>query len=241
MMRGADESAAAHADSIQGLTRKVAIFWGVGFVVSIHRRDQPHLAALREEAAAKALPVDTLVGEIVRRTVATFERPLDRLYAEFENLEAQAFQERTPRRFVSESYLLKRQASLVKRLLRLTLDTLPKLKEMLDNHGDRRLRAARESVESSAFYADDLVENLTHLLNLHLSLQSHREGEVMRVLTMFSVFFLPLSFIAGVYGMNFEFMPELHHPWGYFAVLGLMAAVVLGLAIWFRRRGWWKR
>jgi magnesium transporter len=58
---------------------------------------------------------------------------------------------------------------------------------------------------------------------------------------MFSVFFLPLSFIAGVYGMNFEFMPELHHPWGYFAVLGLMAAVVLGLAIWFRRRGWWKR
>jgi magnesium transporter len=60
----------------------------------------------------------------------------------------------------------------------------------------------------------------------------------MRILTVFSAFFLPLTFIVGVYGMNFAHMPELAHPWGYFVVLGGMAALSLGIWIWFRRRGW---
>ena len=70
---------------------------------------------------------------------------------------------------------------------------------------------------------------------------SHRTNEVMRVLTVFSAFFLPLTFIVGVYGMNFVHMPELGRRWGYPAVLGLMALVCLVIFIWFRRRGWLRR
>ena len=70
------------------------------------------------------------------------------------------------------------------------------------------------------FYADELLEDVNNLLHMQLSLASHRGNEVMRVLTIFSAFFLPLTFVVGIYGMNFHYMPELTQPWGYPAGLG---------------------
>ncbi|MBT8084857.1 MAG: magnesium/cobalt transporter CorA [Woeseia sp.] len=76
------------------------------------------------------------------------------------------------------------------------------------------------------------------LLNTHLSLLSHRLNQVMRVLTIATVIFLPLGLLAGIYGMNFGFMPELGWQFGYFAVLALMATVATTLITIFKRRGW---
>jgi len=75
-------------------------------------------------------------------------------------------------------------------------------------------------------------------LDAYLSVQSNRMNEVMKTLTVISTVMLPITFIAGVYGMNFDRMPELHWLWGYPFALGLMAAVTL-VTLWsFRRRGW---
>jgi magnesium transporter len=63
-------------------------------------------------------------------------------------------------------------------------------------------------------------------------------NEIMKVLTIFSATMLPLTFIAGVYGMNFDHMPELHAKYGYYAVWIIMIVVVSGMLIFFRRRGW---
>lgn len=76
------------------------------------------------------------------------------------------------------------------------------------------------------------------LLNTHLSLVSHRLNQVMRVLTITTVIFLPLALLAGVYGMNFQFMPELSWHYGYFGVLGTMAGIAIGLGVVFKRKGW---
>ena len=89
-------------------------------------------------------------------------------------------------------------------------------------------------------FFDELMESVNSLLNLHLSMASHRTNEVVRVLTIFSVFLLPLSLIASVYGMNFEHMPELKWTYGYPMVIGIMLAVTLGIFLWFRRKGWLK-
>ena len=89
---------------------------------------------------------------------------------------------------------------------------------------------------------NDLVESyrdlVTSALEAYLSVQSNRMNEIMKQLTLIATVMLPITFIAGVYGMNFEHMPELKWWWGYPAALGLMAVIVVVSMIWFWRKGW---
>jgi magnesium transporter len=88
----------------------------------------------------------------------------------------------------------------------------------------------------------DLAESYRDLisgsLEAYLSVISNRMNEIMKVLTIFSAIMLPLTFIAGVYGMNFDNMPELHSRYGYFATIAVMIVVAVGMLFFFWRRGW---
>jgi magnesium transporter len=88
----------------------------------------------------------------------------------------------------------------------------------------------------------DTVESyrdmLSGMLDVYLSSISNRMNEVMKVLTIFAAIFIPLTFVAGVYGMNFSFMPELGWRWGYFAALLVMAIVAVILIVYFKRKRW---
>lgn len=79
---------------------------------------------------------------------------------------------------------------------------------------------------------------ITGMLETYLSLSSNRMNEVMKVLTVMATIFIPLTFIAGIYGMNFENMPELHHHLGYPGVMILMLVIALGMLYYFRRKKW---
>ncbi len=79
---------------------------------------------------------------------------------------------------------------------------------------------------------------LSGMLDLYLSNVSLKLNETMKVLTMISTIFIPLSFLASLYGMNFRYMPELETRYGYFVVLGVMACTVAGMVLFFRRKGW---
>lgn len=81
-------------------------------------------------------------------------------------------------------------------------------------------------------------EITTGLMETYLSMMSNKMNEVMKVLTVIATIFIPLTFIVGIYGMNFKYMPELEWPWAYFAVWGVMIAVVVGMAFYFKRKKW---
>ncbi|NJL83995.1 MAG: hypothetical protein HC890_15660 [Chloroflexaceae bacterium] len=91
----------------------------------------------------------------------------------------------------------------------------------------------------------EIVENdrelAANILDLYQSALANRMNEIMKVLTIIATIFIPLTFIAGVYGMNFENMPELHTRNGYFVVLGMMAILGFGMFAWFIRKGWLSR
>ena len=120
--------------------------------------------------------------------------------------------------------------------------------------------AMRSVVSDSAAQFRDLIEHVTQsiarvdgirgmeqgLVNLVISTQGDRLGETMKVLTVFSALFMPLSFVAGVYGMNFDRespwnMPELGWRYGYLYAIGLMTLIGIGLVYFFWRRGWLNR
>ena len=99
------------------------------------------------------------------------------------------------------------------------------------------LRGNRLAVNLSCL-ANLYNELANDLMNGYLSLASHRLNNIMKVLTIITCIFVPLSFIAGVYGMNFEVMPELGSRYGYFVILGLMFTIATGLLLGFRRNRW---
>ena len=76
------------------------------------------------------------------------------------------------------------------------------------------------------------------LLDTYMSLASNRQNEVMKVLTIMSSIFIPLTFLAGIYGMNFDYMPELHERWSYPLLLAVMVVVAAFMVLFFARRGW---
>jgi magnesium transporter len=98
-------------------------------------------------------------------------------------------------------------------------------------------RLHQKSLELLDQIDDDMV-TLESASNFFFSSQNHKMNEVMKTLTIVSAIFIPLTFIVGVYGMNFENMPELKYPNGYYIVIGFMISIVIGMVYYFKKRNW---
>jgi len=244
ILRAADERADASAETVQAFTRKVAIFWGADFLITIHRKEQPYLSAVMHQwqqrtVLAEDVPryLSELLVDITNAVVLSYEVPLVDAEARLDAFEAQLLSDHDVTVLLRDMYLIKRRVTLAKRLLWRTLSIATRLPGAGDRTGPL-MQDLRENAESMHFYADELLEDVTNLLNMQLALAAHRTNEVVQILTIFSAFFLPLTFIVGVYGMNFERMPEISHPLGYPFVWVVMIAVSAAIWSWFRRRGW---
>jgi magnesium transporter len=116
--------------------------------------------------------------------------------------------------------------------------------ELLSEETCLYLRDVADHATMAVDVVETLREMVSSLMDLYLSSISNRMNEIMKVLTIIATIFIPLSFVAGLYGMNFDptvspfNMPELGWYWGYPVALGVMALVAVGLLVFFRRRGW---
>lgn len=244
ILRAFDEHSAPQADTIQSLTRKVALFWGDGFLISIHRKAQSYLTVIQERWAGRTeTPPDAagftaeLLVDIANAVVLSYEPPLADAESRVDEFEGSLLRNRDVPTALASIYRVKRRILLAKRLLWRTLHVAIRLPVPGVAHAPL-IQDLRENAESMHFYADELLEDVNNLLNMQLALAAHRTNQVVQVLTVFSAFFLPLTFIVGVYGMNFEHMPELTQRLGYPAVWLFMIGVSAAIWIWFRRRGW---
>lgn len=134
------------------------------------------------------------------------------------------------RALITLSRLLWRQRDLMARLLRDETVFRRETQIYLRDAYDRTIQLL-DMIETTRELAASLVE-------IQLSISANRSNQIMKTLTIMASIFIPLTFVAGVYGMNFEWMPELGWKAGYPLVLLFMLIVSLGLLLWFRRRGW---
>ncbi|HEY1096483.1 MAG TPA: CorA family divalent cation transporter [Alphaproteobacteria bacterium] len=226
------------SDTIQDLSSKVAIFYARDFLITVHRQPQPVIELVKQENDDETFcPTTTeLALQIIRAVVESYIEPAHHLTREMEECEDEIFLNSKAPDVLKTLYYLKRQCSSARRILVLTKDVINAV-----GRNSTLTATVQDTVdlETKALTLYDQMEDaMTHLLEIYLSLQSQRADEVMRVLTIFSAFFLPLTFIVGVYGMNFHFMPELTWKYGYYFCLGLMVAVFGAIYIWFKRKGW---
>jgi magnesium transporter len=230
--------------SIQDVTRKIAIFTRGDTVVTIHRSAQPALEKLEREHprlhnGERCTPSCFLVS-LTHEVLATYDKPLEDAEQTLNQFEADVFDPKTRSPDLLEIHQLKGKLGLIRRLMWLTIQVIQKFAGPQER-ASPMIQDLRETAEGYQFYADQLLDEAQNLIAMHLAVASHRTNEVMRVLTVFSAFFLPLTFIVGVYGMNFRYMPELERRWGYPMILAVMLAVSLAIFVWFRRRGWLRR
>lgn len=112
---------------------------------------------------------------------------------------------------------------------------------LLDSSNRHHFSELKENCYEVLEEIDANKQILDGMSNLYYAVQGQRMNEIMKVLTIVSSIFIPLTFIVGVYGMNFKHMPELEYQYGYYTVIGVMLLIGLSLLVYFSRKGWLKK
>jgi magnesium transporter len=179
----------------------------------------------------------SLIDVIVDQYYAVAEEIGDRL----EEIEEQIF-ENPSRELLEKIRLTKKEIITIRKSLTPLLEAISKLNrdepELIGLEVMRYYDDIRDHIVQIVDYIDTYRELSAELKESYLSNLTLRMNQVMKLLTIITTIFIPLTFIAGVYGMNFENMPELYWEYGYFFILAIMLVIVTGMLIYFRRRKW---
>jgi len=234
-------------DDHELIIEHLSIILGKGYVITFQESDGDVFNNLRDRIEHKkgrirGYGADYLAYALLDAVVDNYFSVMEILGEHVEDLEENIFEFETNDLIANEIQALKRQILKIRRAvfpLREGINRLEKNEHPLINpkiqHFTRDLYDHIIQVSESI---DLYREMVWGLMDMHMSIISNKMNEIMKVLTIIATIFIPLTFIAGIYGMNFENMPELHTRDGYFVLLGLMAVIFIIMIIYFRRKKW---
>ncbi|GHF95396.1 hypothetical protein GCM10017783_04130 [Deinococcus piscis] len=234
----------ARPEELAEESERISIFLYADSLLTLSREELPYLERVREIVGRETVDSPAEIAfEILDTGAESFVVFMRALEDRIDILEQRMFDfdHRGKENMVQTVFDLKQRLNHARRLCNEAQDMLT----LLARHASAseedllRFRDVRDSMNRLGKRLDTSRDNLSNLLAIHSSVQSQRMNEVMRTLAAVSTVFLPLTFLAGVWGMNFEYMPELHWKFGY-ALAWLSFALVAGALAWvFKRRGWW--
>ncbi len=222
-------------------------YLGRNYVVTYHHENFPSIDKIKQSIRSSPVTCQRgaafLLHHIIDSIVDDYLPVMDDFDERINQLEDDIFAlNRANKQILEEILGLKRSVLRVKRITSKQLDVLYRI-----SHGQFQLISG----SVLPFYRDiydhlvrvtDLAESYRDIisgsLEAYLSVVSNRLNEIMKVLTIFSALMLPLTFIVGVYGMNFDNIPEIHSRYGYYVIWLVMILIAAGMLMFFRRRGW---
>jgi magnesium transporter len=226
-------------------TTEVAIFLGAHFVVSNHNIPLFCAESVRGMVEADGRPMrhgpDFLAHALVDALVDNVLPTIDNMIEFADEVEEEVVHQ--PQQSTLEEILkLKRSTLRIHRVMAPQREVLNRLSRgEFPIIGERALIFYRDVYDHVVRIEDlnqTIRERADSALATYLSSVANRQNEVMKVLSIVATIFLPLALLAGIYGMNFEYMPELGWRWSYFVLLGFMGAVIATAIWWFWARGW---
>lgn len=224
-------------ENVQDLTSTIAIFFCEKFILTIHLKKQSLfeqvIASMEEKMPSSSRD---LLNILIASCLNTYEDPIKKMEQSVNYYERMVFLKPKDEPLLKGVYYLKREIDLLKQMLILSYDIIDKLDSK--EEGNVETRDTRDLFIKLQSMLIAKSENINHLLEVYFSVSSQRTNETIRVLTIFSVFFMPMTFIVGIYGMNFEVMPELKWKFGYPGVLLLMGVVNVLIYFWFKKKKW---
>jgi magnesium transporter len=227
-------------------SEQVSLILGANYVISFQEKVGDIFDPVRERirngrGRIRRMKADYLAYALVDTLVDNYFIILENLGEKIEGMEDELVANPTPET-LQTIHILKREMIFLRK-------SVWPLREVISS-----LERGESSLiyESTGMYFRDVYDHtiqvmdtvetyrdmVSGMLDTYLSSLSNRMNEVMKVLTIIATIFIPLTFVAGIYGMNFEFMPELKWHWGYFAALGLMVVIFIGMVFYFRRKRW---
>lgn len=221
------------ATTVHELSGKVAFFIRDGLLITVHRSNFPFLLDIKDTLDSST-DIHHLVIHIFNHIVNSYVEPASWHASHMDEIEKVIFLKDLKRVSQEDLYYQKAELRISKKLLLLTQSVLNQYAMPVEHQ--TALQDVKDSLVRLILEYEEALEDSNSLMNTYLSLTAQKSNDVMKLLTIFSAFFLPLTFIVGVYGMNFDIMPELKWHYGYLFVVLLMLAISLIIYFWFRRR-----
>jgi magnesium transporter len=233
------------SDEFEFGTIQLAIFIGQRFLVTRHSGHSRSIDTLRQEAEQDkgflAGGADALALRLCRIMADRYTKKLLALEPRLDDLEIEIV-ESPDDSMLAELIGYKTDLRKFRRVLVYHVQVFSELMKspppQVRPERVHEIRDVYEHQERASSLASLYYEVSSDLIEGYISLASHRLNNIIKVLTIITAIFVPLSFLAGIYGMNFEYMPELKSEAGYFVLLGIMASVATILVLLFRRKQW---
>ena len=230
-------------------TEKLSFVVGKSFLLSFQDHQGQHFSDVRERIEKSKGKIRSQKSDFL--LFRLLDALIDEIFVKTEEVSDQIDIIDTGIHSNMKSHLLreietqKRELIELRKLIQPIKDLLAGLENMdhplIDPANKHYFKNLRNSCTSLLEDVDAHKQILDSLSNLYYAAQGQRMNEIMKVLTVVSSIFIPLTFIVGIYGMNFKYMPELEKPNGYYTVIGVMVFISISLFTYFLKRGWLKR
>ncbi|HZJ79302.1 MAG TPA: CorA family divalent cation transporter [Dysgonamonadaceae bacterium] len=215
---------------VQQISNKVAFFIDDKTLITIHR---PSFKFIENTPTNFKSPDDAALY-LFNELLMTYDEPIRKQVDKMDAFEQDIFLRGGSDLSVEKLYFEKSKARLTKKILLITQNVFDQLR--VDDSLASTLQDLKDTILHLILRSEEMIDDATSLLNSHMTFTAQKNNDVMKLLTVFSAFFLPLTFIVGVYGMNFVNMPELKWENGYFIALLVMLVIALFIFVWFKRK-----